>query len=227
MATATVAPPVQSETTERILLQGIRWSTYEALLEDIGDRQIRLTYDDGSLEIMTLSARHERSKKLLARMVEAMTEELNIPIRIGGSTTMKRQSKQKGLEPDECYWVANELLVRGRDDLDLEVDPPPDIAVEVEVSRSALDGMRIYAALRVPEIWRSDGETVIVNQLQEDGSYAIVPQSPSFSWLPVAELSRFLAASKTMDEARFIRLFRAWVRKHVAPLAPDFGERAE
>jgi len=224
MASATVSPPVQSRDHEYVLLHGVRWSTYEALLEDMGDRHIRLTYDDGSLEIMTLSLRHERSKTLIGRMIEAMTEELNIPILSGGSTTFKQQLKKKGLEPDECYWVANELSVRGRADLDLEVDPPPDIAVEVEVSRSALDRLGIYAALSVSEIWRSDGHQIIVEQLQDDGTYARVDRSPSFPWLPLAELGRFLGESATMDETRWIRSFRAWVRAEVAPLAPELED---
>ena len=101
-----------------------------------------------------------------------MTEELDIPIRSGGSTTFKSQILKKGLEPDECYWIANEHLVRGRLDLDLEVDPPPDLAVEVEITRSVLNRMGIYASLRVPEVWRSDGDQIIVEQLQADGTYA-------------------------------------------------------
>ena len=123
--------------------------------------------------------------------------------------------KQKGLEPDECYWVANEPLVRARADLDLEVDPPPDIAVEVEETRSVLNRMGIYAALRVSEVWRSAGNQIVVAQLQDDGTYANVEQSPSFPWLPMAELGRFLERSETMDETRWIRSFRAWVRAEV------------
>jgi len=225
MATATVSAPVQSRDHEYVLLHGVRWSTYEALLRDMGDRHIRLTYDNGSLEIMTLWLRHERSKTLIRRMIDVLTEELNIPILSGGSTTFKKELQQKGLEPDECYWVANEPAVRGRADLDLEVDPPPDIAVEVEISISALDRLGICAALGVSEIWRSDGHQVIVAQLQEDGTYAPVAQSPSFPWLPLAELGRFLGESATMDETRWIRTFRAWVRAEVAPLAPEFEDR--
>jgi Uma2 family endonuclease len=225
MATATVSPPVPSHGNESVLLHGVRWSTYEALLEDLDGRHIRLTYDDGSLEIMTISPRHEWSKKLIGRMIEAMTEELNIPIRSGGSTTFRNELKKKGLEPDECYWVANEPSVRGRADLDLEVDPPPDIAVEVEISTSALDRLGIYAALGVSEVWRSDGHQIMIAQLQEDGTYAHAAQSPSFPWLPLAELSRFLGASLTMGETGWIRSFRAWVRAEVAPLAPEFEDR--
>jgi Uma2 family endonuclease len=227
MATALLTPRLQSDHTERILLDGIRWSTYEALLEDLVHRHIRLTYDRGSLEIMTLSPPHEFSKTRLARMIETLTEELNIPIRSGGSQTCRSQLKEKGLEPDECYWVENEPLIRGKEDIDLELDPPPDIAVEIEVSRSVLDRLGIYAALRVPEVWRYDGRTLTIMQLQIDQSYAIVDQSPSFPWLPLDRFRQFLAESGTMGETRWIRSFRAWVRTEVAPLAPEFPDEAE
>jgi Uma2 family endonuclease len=207
------------------LLHGVRWSTYVALLEDMDNRHIRLTYDDGRLEIMTVSPRHEWSKKLIGRMIEAMTEVLNIPIRSGGQTTFKKELQKKGLEPDECYWVANEPAVRGRADLDVEMDPPPDIAVEVEISTSVLDRLGIYAALRVSEVWRSDGQQVLVEHLQDDGTYALVSHSPSFPWLPLAELGRFLEASRTMDETSWIRSFRAWVRAELAPLVSEYRNR--
>ncbi len=227
MATATVLPPVGSRDHDSVLLHGVRWSTYQALLEDMDNRHIRLTYDNGSLEIMTVSPRHEWSKTLIGRMIEAMTEELNIPIRSGGSTTFRNELLEKGLEPDECYWVANEPFVRARADLDLEHDPPPDIAVEVEISTSALNRLGIYSALRVKELWRSDGHQIIVAELQDDGTYATVPRSPSFPWLPLAELSRFLEASATMGETQWIRSFRAWVRAELAPLAPKFEDPQE
>ncbi len=227
MATALLTPPLQSDYTERVLLRGIRWSTYEALLEDLVGSHIRLTYDRGSLEIMALSGTHEFSKTWLARMIEALTEVLNIPIRSGGSLTCRSQLKEKGLEPDECYWVEHEPLIVGKMEIDLEQDPPPDIAVEIEVSRSVLDRLGIYAALKVPEVWRWDGQTLTIMVLQIDGSYAVVESSPSFPWLPMARFRQFLAEGGTMGETRWIRSFRAWVRTEVAPLAPEFLDEAE
>jgi Uma2 family endonuclease len=120
MATALQTPPRQSDHTQRVLLEGIRWSTYEALLEDLVESHIRLTYDRGSLEIMTVAGPHEFSKKDLARMIEALTEMLDIPIRSGGSQTCRSQLKEKGLEPDECYWVEHQPLIRGESGIDLE-----------------------------------------------------------------------------------------------------------
>jgi Uma2 family endonuclease len=228
MATALLSPPVQSVQTERVLLEGIRWSTYEALLEDLVESHIRLTYDRGSLEIMTVSSFHEFSKIAPARMIETLTEELNIPIRSGGQQTFRSQMKEKGLEPDECYWVGHEPLIRGKSDIDLELDPPPDIAVEIEVSRSVLDRLGIYAALGIPEVWRYDGRTLTIMQLQLDQTYRTVESSPSFPWLPMAQFRQFLAESgTTMGETRWIRSFRAWVRAEVAPLAPEFPDEVD
>ena len=111
--------------------------------------------------------------------------------------------------------------MRGRTDFDFDIDPPPDIAVEVEISTSVLDRLGIYATLRVSEVWRSDGHQVLVEQLQDDGTYVRVDQSPSFPWLPLAELGRFLEASRTMDETSWIRSFRAWVRAELVPLVAE------
>jgi Uma2 family endonuclease len=107
-----------------ILLENITWQTYERLLREAGERHIRMTYDNGDLEIMTLSFGHENADKLIGRFIETLTLELNIPIRSGGSTTLKKRLKRKGLEPDECYWIKNEKSMRDKTKWDAEKDPP-------------------------------------------------------------------------------------------------------
>jgi Uma2 family endonuclease len=145
-------------------------------------------------------------------MVETMTEELGIPIRSGGSTTLRNQLKDRGLEPDECYYVANERAVRGRKRIDLSVDPPPDLAIEVDISSSSLDQLAIYASLGVPEVWLYDGAVLEVHQLLSDGNYAKQTRSPAFPFLPLDEVERFLARRNETDETTWIRSFRAWVK---------------
>src|SRR5262249_12678957 len=152
MATAQLAVP------QRLLLSNVNWQSYEDLLEKLEERHIRLSYDRGELEIMTLTHEHEHYGSLLGRLIEALTEELNVPIHSGGSTTFKRKSKRRGLEPDKCYWIQNEPSMRGKKTFDVKTDPPPDLAVDVDISSSSLKRMAIYAALGVPEIWRFDGE---------------------------------------------------------------------
>lgn len=204
---------VTDRTAGHVVLYNIAWSTYEAIIADNGNPGTRFTYDRGTLEIMSPSEEHQRCKKLIGRMIETMTEELEIPIRSAGSTTWKNQLKEQGIEADECYYVANEPGVRGRREVDLTIDPPPDLAVEVEITSRWIDKMPIYAGLGVPEVWRYDGKTLCVEQLQPDGGYAQQQQSGSFPFLPLEELQRFLERRNTTEETNWIRSFRFWVKE--------------
>jgi Uma2 family endonuclease len=144
---------VQVPAGQRLVLSGIDWRTYGRLLRAFDERPgVRLTYDRGVLEIMTLSPEHERFKHLLRRLIEALAEEMGLTIAGFGSMTFRRRRRRRGLEADECFWIANEPRVRGKDRIDLRVDPPPDLVVEVDVSRSSLDRLAIYASLGVPEV---------------------------------------------------------------------------
>jgi Uma2 family endonuclease len=178
---------------------------------------VRLTYDSGSLEIMTLGHGHERFSKLLGRLVESLTEELDIPVHSGRSTTFKSEAKQRGLEPDECYWIQNEPLMRGKNEFDIESDLPPDLAIEVDITSSSLNRMSIYATLGVKEVWRFGGETLTVSCLETDGSSTPHKRSPTFPSLPLGRVLRFLRDSETRDETSLVKRFRSWVRKHLFP----------
>jgi Uma2 family endonuclease len=198
---------------QHFVLSCIDWPTYVGFSDLLGERHVRVTFDRGEMEFRTLSPEHECSKKLLARLIEVLTEEMDIDIAGFGSMTCRREDLERGLEPDECYWITNEAKVRGRTDIDLDVDPPPDLALEVEVSRSALDRMRVYAGLGVPEVWRWDGQHLHVHLLGSDGQYAESDRSRVLPFLPVSELARFLAATATTSETELIRSFRAWVHE--------------
>lgn len=201
---------------QRFVLTHIDYPTYVKISDLLPERRIRITYDGRDMELMTVSSEHEHDKKLLGRLVEALTEEVNIDIASYGSMTCRRDDMERGLESDDCYYIQNERVVRGRRVLDLSRDPPPDLALETEISRSALDRMEIYARLRVPEVWRWDGTTVRVFLLGSDGKYHESDRSAAFLFLPVAELGRFLALASTMSETALIRQFRAWVREQIA-----------
>jgi len=207
--------PVLARGEERMLLRDVNWEAYEALLKSWADRPVRLTYDNGSLEIMSPLHSHEQYGALLGRLIEAFTEERRLPIHTGGSTTFKRAARQRGLEPDECYWIQNEPHMRGRKEFNSESDPPPDLAVEVDITRSSLDRMSIYASLGVPEVWRCDGATLTIHLLQADEAYAPSAQSSALPDLPPDEVLRFLRRSDEEDETSLIRSFRSWVRKQV------------
>jgi Uma2 family endonuclease len=203
-------------TEQRFVLDGIDWKAYIAFGDMLGERHVRVTYDRGRLEFMTLSFEHERMKKLLARLLEALTEELDIDIVGSGSMTCRREEMERGLEPDECYWIAHEAQVRGREHVDLEKDPPPDLALEVEISRSAINRLRLYASLGVPEVWRWDGQMIRVCLLQADNGYAESTRSKAFPFLPVAELARFIASGQDTSDTKLLRAFRSWVREQAA-----------
>jgi Uma2 family endonuclease len=208
--------PVTTPTEERQILRGVDWARYEQLLHEYEGTHRRLTYDRGTLEIMVTSHGHERAKKLLARLLEALTEELDIPILGLGNWTLRDETLARGLEADECWYIQHEAMVRDKNDLDLRVDPPPDLVVEVEISRSVLDRLAIYATLKVPEVWRFDGEALIVCLLGDDGVYTESDKSPSFPQLPLQGLGQFFAQRGKVDETRLIKSFRAWVRKPLA-----------
>jgi len=205
---------VHSHPGQRLVLFGVPWSTYERLLRAFAERPgIRLTYDRGTLELMTLSHEHENRGHLLGRLVVALTEELSLPLKGGGSTTFRRRKRQRGLEPDECYWIAREAQVRGKTEIDLRRDPPPDLALEIDVTRSSLDRLAIYAALQFSEVWRLE-EPNLVCYLLDAGRYATSTTSRTFPGLAVADLTTFLKLSGQMDENAIIRQFRAWVPQH-------------
>jgi Uma2 family endonuclease len=196
----------------RVILTSVAWSTFESLLAETDHRGTRFTYNQGYLEIMSPSEKHERLKTFLGHIVEMTAVEWSIPFRSSGSTTLKNALKRRGLEPDQCYYIANERRVRGRDEIDLRVDPPPDLAIEVDISASSLDQLSIYADLGVPEVWIYDGTTLKVHQLQSGGTYAQQPRSPSFPFLPLEAIEGFLARRNETDETTWIRSFRAWVK---------------
>jgi Uma2 family endonuclease len=207
---ATVDLPAE----QRLRLSYIPWETYVLYSDGLGPRHIRVTYDRGEMEVMTLSQKHENRKTVLARFVEALTEEMNIDLASFGSMTWRREDLKKGLEADECYYIEHEPLVRGQEEIDLRVDPPPDLALEIEISRSTMDRMVIYAALRVPEVWRWDGVDFSVWVLTARGTYRRSQRSKAFPFLPLGEFAEFLQRTG-VGETALMRSFRAWVRKQM------------
>jgi Uma2 family endonuclease len=209
------------------VLYGIRWSTFEAILDDLGEhRGVRLSYDQGRLEFMSPHDPHESWKSRIGRMIETLTFELRIPIKSGGSTTLKRPELEKGVEPDECYWIAREPEVRNRKNLDFATDPAPDLAIEVDATHSSLPNLRIYAALGVPEVWRLVNESLLIYRLQADGIYTTRPDSPSLPGLTAAVVERFLRRGDEIDETSLMYEFRDWVRDEVFPRRRDAADHA-
>jgi Uma2 family endonuclease len=196
-------------------MSSVDWATYSRLLHIFAERPgFRLTYDRGELEIMSPMLQHDDGSWFLGDMVFMLTFELDLPLKRGGSTTMRRRKKQKGIEADTCYWIANAHKMAGRLRLDLRTDPPPDLAIEVDVTNSSLDRMGIYAALKVPEVWRLAGDVLTFNVLNKKGVYRTTAKSLVFPLVTPADLLGFLQlAREAGDENAVIRQFRAWVRE--------------
>ncbi len=158
MATVQTSPPtVQATPDSRFLIPGVTWDEYLKLLDWMDDRHVRVTYDGNTVELMSPSFEHGRTGSLLGQLVERLSEELDLDICGGNDTTLKSELAKKGLEPDECYWFQNEPRIRHNREIDLSIDPPPDLAIEVEVTRSILDKLAIYSEVGIPEIWRVRG----------------------------------------------------------------------
>jgi Uma2 family endonuclease len=198
----------------RTLLKGVRWETYQALLWDLAeDPSKKLTYDQGVLEIMTPLPEHEMNKGFLGRLVETTTEVLALEILSLCSTTLNREDLKKGIEPDECYYITNEKLIRGKIDFDFKVDPAPDLAIEVDITSSSLDRLGIYMALRVGEVWRFDGENLFIYCL-ENGNYQEQEKSQVLPILSKSVILEFLKRRGTIGENALVREFRQWLQQN-------------
>ncbi|MBW4638512.1 MAG: Uma2 family endonuclease [Gloeocapsa sp. UFS-A4-WI-NPMV-4B04] len=171
----------------RVLLAGVSWQTFKALLADIGDnRACRLAYDQGMLEIMAPYEQHEEPKVLIAGFVEAIADELRIEVRHLGSLTLEREDLRRAVEPDTCFYIQNESLVRGKK-IDLANDPPPDLVVEIDYTSRSLNKFEIYSSLGVSEFWRYENQQLYVYQLT-DKKYNLCDQSLAFPFLPIANI---------------------------------------
>jgi Uma2 family endonuclease len=212
---------------ERVVIPSVDWAFYEQLVDSIPEgANIHVDYDGKDLEIMSLSQLHDGIKKRLGRFVELTAEELEIPCTGLGQATWKRPEVNRGLESDECYYFAPEKLVAAaeammRMSMDGAAYPNPDLAIEVDLSPSKIDRPGIYAALRVAEVWRFDGEhqLIIIEQLGDDGSHQPVKGS---TFLPVRaeEVARWVLKEDFHDGSLWGRRLRAWVRAELAPRIP-------
>jgi Uma2 family endonuclease len=229
---ATILEPTAGRQREQIVPRGLvngeqrlvvysNWAGYERFLEARGVNypRLRITYDRGRLEFMTTSGPHERFKKFLVQFLELATIELNIPLVGYGQATLRRQDLDRGMEPDEWFYIEHASQMTGIRDLDFTRDPPPDLAIEIEVSRSILDRIDISRAIGIRELWRYDGQTLRVMLLQSDGTYSESPTSRALPQLPLAEFARRVgeAAASVADDTTLARGFQNWVRQTLVP----------
>ncbi len=206
----------------RVVIKGVDWTFYERLVDSIPEGvRIRVNYDGKDLELMSLSPFHDGVKKQLARVVELVAEELEIPFRGLGQTTWKRPDVERGLEADECSYFASDKLsvvasALKRGARDVALYPNPDLGIEVDLSPSKIDRPGIYANLGVAEIWRFDGEQIVIERLDPSGSYQTAPAS-GFLWIKPDEIRRWVIEEDALDGLRWARGLRAWVQTELAP----------
>jgi Uma2 family endonuclease len=200
---------------QRTLLTNISWQTFKAMLVDMGsERATRLAYDKGLVEIMTPLMPHENSNRLIEVFVGVLCEELGLEIKRAGSLTLTRDDLERGAEPDSSYYIQNEPLVRDKAEIDLDNDPPPDLVLEVEYSRSRIDKLSLYAAMEIPEFWRYNGSILRIYRL-ELGQYVQRNNSPTFAPIAVTEIPKFLQQSRKVGEITCTRNFRNWIRQQL------------
>ena len=198
----------------RVLLDDVNWQEFEAILEELGEhRGSRIAYSQGTFEIRMPLPEHEKAKIIIGYLVKILFEELEIEFEPFGSTTFKRKGMLQGIEPDECFYIENYALMIGKKRIELTVEPPPDLAIEVDLtSKTQLDA---YEALGVPEIWRYENKKLLINVL-EDGKYVESEISRTFPNLPIiAAISQYCEESQTAGTSQTLRLFRQWVREQI------------
>jgi Uma2 family endonuclease len=204
-------------------LLGVSWEDYQALLKALGDFHLRHIYDQGYLLLMSPLKSHDWVKRLVSRFLETMTFDLRIPIQSIGSTTITSAESERGFEADEAYYVANESKVRGKMEFEPDVDPPPDLILEVDVTSSSVDQLSLYAAMGVPEVWIHDGKALQFLVRNRRGQYDAVEHSSAFPFLAPNDFERFLKRHSETDETSLTRQFAEWARRKYERWQRDAG----
>jgi Uma2 family endonuclease len=191
------------------------WDFYEAMLREYDEEPSRMSFDNGTLEIcMTISMEHEGYKSFIGDMVSDIAKRFSIAMARRGSATLKSMPKLKGLEADQCYWIANESAVRGAKRLDLNLHPPPDLVVEIDVTHAVVDRDAIYASLGVAEMWHYADATKLTAWALTDGAWSRIETSKSFPMIRVADLNPFLERFAAGEEETAVLIdFRRWLEE--------------
>jgi Uma2 family endonuclease len=190
-----------------LILLSVNWTDYERLLADLAHRSgVRISYDCGTLEIVSPSQRHENRVRFLEDLVRAFAHARKLPLEKFGHTTWKRPSLAKGVEPDACYYVENAIQIIGKTEIDLESSPPPDIAVEIDVTSDSAKKLSLYAALAIPEVWLDDGKRFAIYELA-GAEYVEVAASRFLSGLSGAILTKYLDLGAAQGQTKALDAF--------------------
>jgi Uma2 family endonuclease len=199
----------------RIILHNTSWETYQRLMKERGESRVpRFAYDRGELEIMSPSTEHESIAYYIGLLVAMFAEEAGVDLYGAGSTTFDREDLGRSFEPDACFYVQNAERVRGKPRIDLGLDPPPDLLIEVDITSPSLDKFPIYARVSIPEIWHHDGERLAFFELR-GGEYVEISGSRILSPLSGEALSSFIEESTSLDIVTWMRRVREWTRGNI------------
>jgi Uma2 family endonuclease len=199
---------------QQLLIADVGWQQFENILTDLGEhRAARVSYSYGDLEIMVPLPEHEKAKEIIGDTIKILLDRLNIDYDALGSITLKSEKMAQGVEPDACFYIQNQALVLGKNRLDMNIDPPPDLAVEIDLTaRTPLDN---YQILGVPELWRYGKQGLQIEVLQ-DGKYVRSDSSPTFPDLPIVDLiNRYVQQSQVVGSSQAIRSFKQWVKENI------------
>jgi Uma2 family endonuclease len=199
---------------QQLLLENVNWQQLETLLVELGERRAsRLSYSNGRLEIMVPLPEHEKAKEIIGDLVKIILDSQQIAFETLGSTTFKNQQMSQAVEPDTCFYIQNQAAVIGKNRLDLTIDPPPDLAIEIDLtSRTQLDNYRI---LGVPELWRYGRRGLQIHILQ-NGKYTDSNASSVFPHLPMIELvNQLVQQSQTAGRYQAIQTLKKWIKEHL------------
>jgi len=191
----------------RTVLESVRWETFVELAEQRRGSVPRMVYDEGVLEMMSPRRQHENIGSLIGRLIETYSEVLEIEIQTVASTTFKRKDLQKAFEADESYYVTHAEQIRPKEEVDLNTDPPPDLVIEVEITSSAIEKLKLFAAMGVPEVWRHDGEYLAMFRLKS-GAYEPIPSSQELPGLIATSIDSYIRRRFEIGETQLIRQFR-------------------
>jgi Uma2 family endonuclease len=205
---------VKNPAEHRVILHNTSWETYQRLMRERGESRVpRFAYARGELEIMSPSTEHESIAYFIGLLVAMLAGETGVDLYGAGSTTFDREDLERGFEPDASFYVGNAELVRGKPRIDLRLDPPPDLVIEVDITSPSLDKFPIYARVGVAEIWRHDGERLAIFELS-DAEYIRIAESKVLPPLTSKTLSRVIEESSSLDIVTWMSRLREWTRQN-------------
>ncbi|MEH1884159.1 Uma2 family endonuclease [Nostoc sp.] len=199
---------------QQMLLQDISWQQLENILDEMGERRAaRISYSNGWLEIMVPLPEHEKDKELIGDLVKVLLEILQMDFEPFGSTTLKNERMRQAVEPDTSFYIQNQAAIIGKNRIDLTIDPPPDLAIEIDItSRTRFEN---YELLGVPELWRYTQQSLEISLLKE-GKYITSESSPNFPGIPIVELvNEYVQQCLTIGRSQAMRNFRDWVKNNL------------